>query len=193
MEMGNVKKHTTLGKISLISAILVIILFCVSIAIVFISVSSGNANNLLVIGSSIISLLEFIFTLIAIILGAISFFGKDKDRYGLVAFIIGVVFILLMVITVAIAATTYVYVSGMLSPPGGTIPNIHLTRYSDALNVAFVSEPDLLWSDFEIDGSCDTSELGIYIEEGDKITSCTGTITITHKPTDRLIGEWQFE
>ena len=193
MEMDNVKKHTTLGKISLISAILVIILFCVSIAIVFISALSGSANNLLMIGSSIISLLEFIFTLIAIILGAISFFGKDKDRYGLVAFIIGIVFILLMVITVAIAATTYVYVSGMLSPPGETIPNIHLTRYSDELNVAFVSEPDLLWSDFEIDGSCDTSELGIYIEEGDKITSCTGTITITHKPTDRLISEWQFE
>jgi len=54
------------------------------------------------------------------------------------------------------------------------------------------TESDVFWSDFEITGSCDTSNLGTYVELLDKITDCSGTITITYIPSSEVIGSWTF-
>jgi len=50
----------------------------------------------------------------------------------------------------------------------------------------------ILWSDIEITGTCDKSDLGDYVTKGDKIQACSGNIVITHKPTDSELGSWTF-
>lgn len=60
------------------------------------------------------------------------------------------------------------------------------------LTVVSASPYDILWSDLDIMGSCDTSGLNGYIEAGDQITNCYGTITIRHISTNLLLGSWDF-
>ena len=60
------------------------------------------------------------------------------------------------------------------------------------LTVAMADPADLLWSDIKINGTCDTSGLGTYVLAGDRINECYGTITISHLPTNALIGIWEF-
>jgi ABC-type transport system involved in multi-copper enzyme maturation permease subunit len=186
METVRIKKHTTIGLISLISAILTIVLVIITLSLLF-----AGIGELILILISIVSFLCLILPIIAIILGAFAYFSKNKDTYGLIGFILGI--ILIVTVPVANAATVYVYVSGMLAPPSGTIPNIYFNRESDMLNVTYITEPDVLWSNFEISGDCNTSNLGIYIQLGDKITNCTGTIQLYYKPIDGLFGSWEFE
>jgi len=73
-------------------------------------------------------------------------------------------------------------------------PNMQLVRdnTNKKLTVASTSPNDLLWSDFEITGDCDSSGLGTNVIAGDTITDCSGTITIRHIPTNTLIGTWEF-
>jgi hypothetical protein len=51
---------------------------------------------------------------------------------------------------------------------------------------------DVLWSELEIVGSCNSSSLGLYVLAGDQITNCSGSIRIRHIPTNTLIGIWDF-
>jgi len=181
--------HSTLGKVSLILAILTIIFF---IIIIISSISMVIFNNMFIsIFSSIFSLLMFIFSLVSIILGAISYWGKEKDRYGLYAFIIGLVFLILVFVTIAISATVYVYVSGMLgqsSSPNMT-PYIHLIGSESGnnltLNIVHISEKDISWSDvsYTLTDTTDLEEINCnppdnevtvsynyqYLEEGKSI------------------------
>jgi hypothetical protein len=60
------------------------------------------------------------------------------------------------------------------------------------LTVAQADPADILWSDINIDGTCDASGLGTYVIAGDRITECSGTITISHIPTNALLGVWEF-
>jgi len=108
--------HTTLGKASLIVALLAVVFFIISIIIMIAAIFLQNP--FIIIFSSFFSILMFIFSLIAIILGAISYWGSDKDKYGLYAFVIGLVFMILaIVVPIAMSATVYVYVSGMMGAP----------------------------------------------------------------------------
>ena len=50
----------------------------------------------------------------------------------------------------------------------------------------------LLWSDLEIKGECDKSDLGEYVTKEDKIKDCSGNIEIIHGPTGAEIGIWTF-
>lgn len=50
--------------------------------------------------------------ILAIIFGTVAFWGKWKDTFGLAGFI-GLIVIVLLILTIIIAATVYVYVSGM--------------------------------------------------------------------------------
>lgn len=50
----------------------------------------------------------------------------------------------------------------------------------------------ILWDDIQIQGICNTSGLGKYVTVGDVITNCSGTIRMTYKPTNTLIGSWSF-
>jgi len=120
---------------------------------------------------------------------------QKKDDKSPIILIIVIVLVVGIVLTIAIAATVYVYVSGMIESPSlETTPEITFTRdpINNSLTVFSCSEADLLWSDIEISGTCDTSELGTYVVVEDTITNCEGIITITHTSSNTLLGVWTF-
>jgi len=117
---------------------------------------------------------------------------KKKDKTVL---IIVAVVILLVIVPIAIAASVYVYVSGMIGPPNiSSAPLISFIKDEnmDTLSVGSVYPSDIEWGDIYIQGNCDTSSLGTYVSPGNKITDCSGTILIVHKPTNTLLGTWAF-
>ena len=145
---NNFSSHTTLGKASLIVALLTIVFFILIIVVVVAAIFTQNP--FIAVFSSIFSLLMFIFSITSIVLGAISYWGKDRDKYGLVAFIIGIVFLVLVFITIAISATMYVYVSGMLGPTNTeSTPSVGLMTDSAVNNctvtITSASSNDIDW------------------------------------------------
>ena len=122
-----------------------------------------------------------------------------------VSAVIGV--ILMVAITVAIAATVYVYVSGMIGSAPTTTPSIQFTKDNAAktLTVAQADPSNLNWGDFRI-----INETGTYwvdapftstldnssVGAGDELdfSGHTGaqTIRIRYEPTNTLVGTWDF-
>lgn len=158
-------RHSTLGKVSLILALLTVVFFILSIVIIVLVLFLQNP--FLIMFSSLFSFLMFIFSLIAIILGAISYWGKDRDKYGLYAFVIGLVFMILtFVVPIAMAATVYVYVSGMMGPSDIDMPpSVQLVRSNSGNNCTFtiidVSEGNIKWSDlsYSLTDTTDSEEI----------------------------------
>lgn len=134
-------------------------------------------------------------------------FKKDEEA---VSAVIGV--ILMVAITVAIAATVYVYVSGMLG--GGTqkTPDIAFTKVNDRLTVSR-GDPEADWNDFEVTYNGFTAvrlngaAVGLNIASGGKVNATnndfivagdyinivgTGTLSLRHVPTNSLIGTWTW-
>jgi len=82
----------------------------------------------------------------------------------------------------------------IVSPPfEEKTPNIIFFQ-DDAEKKLIVHETssDILWKNIEIQGSCDRSSLSKYVVEGDEISQCEGTITLTYIPTGDLLGSWTF-
>jgi len=73
-----------------------------------------------------------------------------------------------------------------------TTPHIQFYKDIDSLTITTADPNNILWSNIEITGTCDTSSLGTYVQAGDMITECSGTITIRYIPTDTLLGTWDF-
>jgi len=131
---------------------------------------------------------------------------KFVDGEEAVSAVIGV--ILMVAITVAIAATVYVYVSGMMGGEEEVTPVITFTQKDTAvvnsLTVVSADPGDLTWGD--IDGKI-TPTGGISVDMTDVLTSgtivagdiisitqSTGayTVTLRHIPSNTLIGSWDF-
>ena len=131
---------------------------------------------------------------------------KSNRKYKMnedeaVSAVIGV--ILMVAITVAIAATVYVYVSGMIGTSPDTAPEIQFVKdeMSNRLTVAKAAPQDLTWADVSI--SCTN---GSYvnntwsasteaIDAGDYLTVTpdsgeTAVLTIRHIDTNTLLGTW---
>ena len=72
-------------------------------------------------------------------------------------------------------------------------PEIHfeITGF-EKLVVTYTQLSDILWNDIAIIGSCDRSELDIYVSVGDQITNCTGTIQLFYIPTNIMLFYWTF-
>jgi len=145
-------------------------------------------------------------------------FKLDEDEA--VSAVIGV--ILMVAITVAIAATVYVYVSGMIGTSPETTPSMQLVKDSTyrKLTVASADPGNLQWSDFVVSvqnsagnvtwssetDSKGATELviafpsGSNVLAGDIINLHASTnldyvglsVTIRHTPTNTLIGTWEF-
>ncbi len=192
------KGHTTIGNASLILGILAIVCIVGVLALVF----SGFGDPAIMIIVSIFSILCFILPIIAIALGAIAYFGKSKDTYGLIGFILGIC--LIIAAPIGIAATTYVYVSGMMGPGPELHPIITFTKtdFGDENSLTvIVADPDtLLWQDIElqINGVKHYhGKTGIIIEgEWIDITSIAGTgeytVQFIYMPSDLLIAQFEF-
>jgi len=138
---------------------------------------------------------------------------KEADDNAVSA-VIGV--ILMVAITVAIAATVYVYVSGMIGTSPETTPSMQFVKDSTntKLTVASADPGNLNWDDFIISWTNTTNVTVTLQPSGTAITSGTAptstivqagqfldltisnnvdpTITIRHVPTNTLIGSWEF-
>ena len=126
-----------------------------------------------------------------------------------VSAVIGV--ILMVAITVAIAATVYVYVSGMLGGGLNKTPDIAFTKSSDKITVSRAdSKAD--WNDSEVTitgvtgvrlngaapnlatGGAVTTTNNDYVLAGDYINvTGTGSISLRHTPTNSLIGHLDLD
>jgi len=137
------------------------------------------------------------------------FKNKDDDA---VSAVIGV--ILMVAITVAIAATVYVYVSGMIGTSPQSTPSMQLVKddINDKLTVASADPGDLKWSSFSISYTgtsasiqfsnntfkdiAESENLGddYLVKAGEyiNVSSDGVTISIRHTDTNTLIGSWEF-
>ena len=120
---------------------------------------------------------------------------KFRGEEEAVSAVIGV--ILMVAITVAIAATVYVYVSGMLTPGSQDEPECAfiMDDVANTLTLTKVSESGLTWGTDLI--VTNTSAVGAIpsgsVAAGDQITGITGvnTITVSYKG-QTLYGTWDF-
>ena len=116
-----------------------------------------------------------------------------------VSAVIGV--ILMVAITVAIAATVYVYVSGMIGTSPETTPAMQLTKDASAvtLTVATADPNDLTWDQLSYEVTSSLTILATSFPSSGTVLagqiielSGDGTISIRHVPTNTLIGTWEF-
>jgi len=61
------------------------------------------------------------------------------------------------------------------------------------LTVVSINPSNILWSDIDVSGYCNTTFLGTYVEAGDLITKCYNTVTFTYIPTSELLGSFTFQ
>lgn len=95
-------------------------------------------------------------------------------------------------LTVVIAALIYIYCSGMITPdPDSPLIEFSVDNTNDTI-IVISTEPNILWSDIEIQGDCDKSGLSVYVKVGDEIKDCNGEIRLIYKPTDSLLGVYNF-
>ena len=132
---------------------------------------------------------------------------KFKEDEEAVSAVIGV--ILMVAITVAIAATVYVYVSGMIGTSPQSTPEIQFTKdeLNDKLIVATADPADLKWGHFEwsYSGTTATTD-NVYstgwgtdtqqVKAGDElfwlVTTSGLVVKIIHTQTNTLIGTYTF-
>jgi flagellin-like protein len=126
---------------------------------------------------------------------------KFIEENRAVSAVIGV--ILMVAITVAIAATVYVYVSGMIGTSPESAPTIQFIKDADqmTLTVTQSDTANIAWSDFEVVNATGVTQaitvynaaLTGYVSAGDTLTFPeAGTYKIRYTPTNTLIGEWIY-
>ncbi|KYK28535.1 hypothetical protein AYK20_01185 [Thermoplasmatales archaeon SG8-52-1] len=126
---------------------------------------------------------------------------KFVEEERAVSAVIGV--ILMVAITVAIAATVYVYVSGMIGTSPESAPSLQFVKDASqmTLTVAQADTANIAWSDFEVVNATGVTQaitvynaaLTGYVTAGDTLTfSEIGTYKIRYTPTNTLMGEWTF-
>jgi len=100
---------------------------------------------------------------------------------------------IIIIALIVIAAIVLIRAGFVESPIDPETPIITFFQ-DDASKKLIVLETssDVLWKDIKIQGSCDCSGLSKYIVEGDEISQCEGTITLTYTPTGALLGSWTF-
>jgi len=129
---------------------------------------------------------------------------KFVDGEEAVSAVIGV--ILMVAITVAIAATVYVYVSGMMGTGQEAAPTLTFVKDDKAtvntLTVIAANPPDLQWGDIEVQnstggtvlahGKTGTVTAGTVLDIAALAGTASYTIGIRHIPTNTLIGTYDF-
>ena len=126
---------------------------------------------------------------------------KFRDADNAVSAVIGV--ILMVAITVAIAATVYVYVSGMIGGESEKTPNIAFTKdNSDNILTVITADSAINWDDVKVvNGTGSAAQWAMHfsvtnatITAGDTLGTFTGdcTVQIMWVPTNTLIGTYEF-
>ncbi len=101
--------------------------------------------------------------------------------------------VVILTILIIISVVVLLRTSWVKTPIEPEPPEIKFEKddFNKKIIVEYVSEK-VLWSDLEITGTCDKSKLGKEVIEGDEITDCSGTITITHIETEHKYDSWIF-
>jgi len=76
-----------------------------------------------------------------------------------------------------------------------TTPVIDFSKDSQThiISVTSVESADIPWSDLLITGDCDTSTLGEYLTNTDRITECSGNIIITYISNGFVMADYKFD
>jgi len=132
---------------------------------------------------------------------------KEADERAVSA-VIGV--ILMVAITVAIAATVYVYVSGMIGGGADKAPDMAFNKQTtpDTKVLLVSADPGMQWDDFTITYSSSLTGVRLNgvtawasgavgsatnIVAGDYINvTGTGTLSLIHTATNTLMGSWTW-
>jgi len=124
---------------------------------------------------------------------------KFIEEERAVSAVIGV--ILMVAITVAIAATVYVYVSGMIGTSPESAPSLQFVKDASqmTLTVAQADTSNILWADFEVVNATGTYAVTVFgitatsVTAGDTLSfTDPDTYKIRYTPTNTLMGEWTF-
>jgi len=115
---------------------------------------------------------------------------KFIEEREAVSAVIGV--ILMVAITVAIAATVYVYVSSMTGEQTDKTPSITFEKdnQNSLLRVTGADPLNLQWDDVTVLGTADRPSG--TIDAGDELSNCAGTVKLRWDPTNTLLGTWEF-
>jgi len=100
-----------------------------------------------------------------------------------------------VIIVALIIIAGFVLLKIDIKPPIGEKETPNITFTVDEVNKKLIVESvsaEVLWSEIEILGSCTKSYLSTYVEEGDEITDCKGTITFIYKPNKEEIFSCKF-
>lgn len=99
--------------------------------------------------------------------------------------------ILMVAITVVLAATVFVLVSDISQHTATVGPAVSFQEEKAKGNLTVTQAPEgLNWSDFDIDG-CSALPTG-QVEAGDKLSGCDGEVSIRHKPSNSLTYKGTF-
>lgn len=100
---------------------------------------------------------------------------------------------IIIIAMIIIAGFVFYRLGYIFDSDGPDIPDIQFRKDDQEKTLTVVSSSDkVLWKDIEIIGDCDTSALGRFVVEGDKIIQCEGTVTIRHAPSDTILSTWKF-
>ncbi len=108
---------------------------------------------------------------------------KFKEEDNAVSAVIGV--ILMVAITVAIAATVYVYVSGMLGSGPSTSPTLGMVQSGNYITIQSVQGGPILWTStirtiINVNGTIESSAtVGYQDVDGDTKVSGGDTLSVT--------------
>ena len=100
---------------------------------------------------------------------------------------------IIIVIMIAIAGFVFYKIGFISNEEKPFIPKIEFEAdfKEYTLTVKSVSGT-YTWSDLDIIGKCDYSDVGKYVMRGDKIKDCVDVITIVYKKNGAAIGTWEF-
>ena len=100
----------------------------------------------------------------------------------------------IIVIMIVIAGFVLYKIGYVPKKEDSDIPDIQFFKDDKNRTLTVISvSAQVLWAeDIEIEGTCDKSSLSRFVEEGDQITECVGTINIWYKPTNTLLYTYKF-
>lgn len=101
--------------------------------------------------------------------------------------------IIIIVALIIIAGTVVLKVDYIPKKIDKDIPIIEFAQDEDDYKLVVTYVSDIIkWSELEIIGDCDKSQLSTYVVTDDEIAKCRDAITIKYKSNGEIIGKWTF-
>lgn len=98
--------------------------------------------------------------------------------------------ILMVAITVVLSATVFVLVADIGNNVVKPAPSISFDKGANDLMVTSI-EPGYKWSEFRVTG-CSKPDATVPVVAGNKLTDCSGDITVVHINTNTLVYRTTF-